>query len=67
MSRCATWDRRPRLAALKELAPALGDVALVNVRSDSDVLSIVCIAKPDARQLASWKRKAHLPLAVTEP
>ena len=61
--KCAEWDRRSRTKALKEIAAAIPEVALVEVKTDSDSYAFVAIPANERKRVAAWKKKAHLPLA----
>ncbi len=62
-AKSAEWDRRSRTKALKEIAAAIPEVALVEVKTDSDSYAFVAIPANERKRVAAWKKKAHLPLA----
>jgi len=62
LAKCDAWDEKPRLAALREIAASLEGATLVEIKTDSDSYSFVCMTPPDAARLRSFTKKAHLPL-----
>jgi hypothetical protein len=58
------WDRRSRRPAIVSIAKSLKGVSLVEIKTDSDAYSFVAIKSKDRARVATWKKKARLPLAV---
>ena len=55
------WDQGPRERAMKQLGRAIRGVELVQVTTESDALSYVCV--PARSPIAEWRRHAQLPLS----
>jgi hypothetical protein len=54
----------PKPKPLKDMARAIAKkgVILAELGTESDAYSIVCVRREDAKRIATWRRKAHLPL-----
>ena len=64
LPKCTAWDKKARGAAMKELAMVIDGALLIEIKTDSDAYSIVCIPREDAKMLRAWKKNAHLPLSA---
>ncbi|HEY1958181.1 MAG TPA: hypothetical protein VGH28_21325 [Polyangiaceae bacterium] len=62
--KCDAWDKKSRLAAIREIAASLDDARVVQIKIEGDTLAFVCMTPKDAARVRSFVKNAHLPLAV---